>query len=178
MCSPHKCCCEVGHLVNSHPSPHLTMSFSDKIPDKLISRHNPVIQQDQEESHFWLPQKSNPSCSVWLEGWIMLVVNSPFGLAVLHPDIAVAGISPSRLFSNISQTKPTLTPVFVSHQILSYCYMPYAILLYMLYAILLYMLCAILLMAVFEYFADKVNFDTNLSIFVRHRILSWPRFLI
>ena len=30
--------CEGGHLVNSRPSPHLTiMSFSVKIPDKLIS---------------------------------------------------------------------------------------------------------------------------------------------
>ena len=34
----HKCRFESGHLVNSRPSPHLTiMSFSVKIPDKLIS---------------------------------------------------------------------------------------------------------------------------------------------
>ena len=54
----------------------------------------------------------------------MLVVNSPFGLAVLHPDIAVAGISPSRLFSNISQTKPTLTPISVSLLATESCHGP------------------------------------------------------
>ena len=125
----HKCGrCENGHLVNSHPSspPHLTiMSFSVKIPDKLISRGTirgnparpagiPLLARRQMTSLL----TSNPtllasaqsdlnSAHSQLAFWI-----SP---SFLHQDLAVASIRPSRLLLwNILQTKQILTPIRVS----------------------------------------------------------------
>ena len=122
-------CTNGGHLVNSRPSPHLTiMSFSVKIPDKLISATqsvNPTKTRKnltsgcQWESHprKWRLLKLNPTtgiCSVWLEGWIMLVVNSPLGLAPLTKIYQLLVSDPLGCFRIFCRQSKLLTPIRVS----------------------------------------------------------------
>jgi hypothetical protein len=104
-----------GHLVNRGSSPHLTlMSFSVKIPDKLISATqsgNPT-----RPGRIPAPQNLIPPRHLLRLTWRLNYARSQLARFRISPRSSrCASIRPSNsLLWNILQTKLTLTPIRVS----------------------------------------------------------------